>query len=130
MNLVMKTIRFATLSLSAVLAAGCASDRVVAPAEMRGGVMTDWSSHKTLYTYDKDPANPARSACNAACAVKWPPFRPVEGDRAIRDFTIVERDDGSPQWAYKGKPLYFFAGDRTAGDKDGDGVGGVWHAVK
>jgi predicted lipoprotein with Yx(FWY)xxD motif len=78
---------------------------------MRGGVLTDAYSHKTLYTFDKDSTTPPRSACNAECTVKWPPFRPSAGERDIRDFTIIKRDDGSPQWAYMGKPLYTFVGD-------------------
>ena len=118
------------LVLAAAFAGGCASDRVVAPAEMRGGVMTDWYSHKTLYTFDKDTTNPTRSTCNAECAVRWPPFRPAEGDRARGDWTTFKRDDGSLQWAYMGKPIYFFAGDQKTGDKTGDGVGGAWRVVK
>ena len=126
----MKTFRSATLSLAlaAGLVAGCASDRVVAPAEMRGGMMTEAYSHKALYTFDKDPVG--RSVCNADCAVKWPPYRPNAGERDVRDFTIIKRDDGSPQWAYKGKPLYTFVGDTKTGDKTGEGVGGVWQVVK
>ena len=34
------------------------------------------------------------------------------------------------QWAYKGKPLYFFAGDAKAGDVNGDKQGGVWHVIR
>ena len=34
--------------------------------------------------------------------------------------------DGSPQWAYKGMPLYTYVKDVRTGDKNGDGVGGVW----
>ena len=128
----MKAIRptAATLLIAAALVGGCAGDRVVAPAETRGGTLTDWYSHKTLYTFDTDPTNPARSMCNAECAVKWPPFRPAAGDRARGDYTIIKRDDGSSQWAYQGKPLYFFAGDQKTGDKTGEGVGGVWHVAK
>jgi predicted lipoprotein with Yx(FWY)xxD motif len=127
-----RTLRAATLplALAAALASGCASDRVVAPAEMRGGVLTEAYSHKTLYTFDKDPTNPPRSVCNADCAAKWPPYRPTAGERDVRDFTVIKRDDGSLQWAYKGKPLYTFVGDTKTGDKAGDGVNGVWHVVK
>ena len=59
----MSAIRLAVpvLALTAALAAGCASDRVVAPAEMRGGVLTEAYSHKTLYTYAPDPTSPPRS---------------------------------------------------------------------
>ena len=128
----MKTLRSAALpvALAAALLAGCASDRVVAPAEMRGGVLTEAYSHKTLYTYAPDPTNPPRSTCTGECIAKWPPFRPNAGERDVRDFTIIKRDDGSPQWAYKGKPLYTFVGDQKTGDKAGDGAGGVWQAVK
>ena len=34
------------------------------------------------------------------------------------------------QWAMKGMPLYFFAGDGAKGDAKGDGVKGVWDAVQ
>jgi predicted lipoprotein with Yx(FWY)xxD motif len=39
-------------------------------------------------------------------------------------------DSGKSQWAYKGKPLYFWVKDQKPGDKTGDGVNGVWHAAK
>ena len=128
----MNKLQFAAMPvvLAAAFAAGCASDRVVAPAEMRGGVLTEAYSHKTLYTFDKDSTSPPRSACNAECAVQWPPFRPAAGERNIRDFTIIRRDDGSSQWAYQGRPLYTFAGDQKTGDKAGDGANGLWRAVK
>ncbi|HSD40410.1 MAG TPA: hypothetical protein VLD36_00945 [Burkholderiales bacterium] len=128
----MTTIRPAAIALAVAVASagGCASDRVVAPAEMRGGILTEAYSHKTLYTFDKDPTDPPRSVCNADCAAKWPPFRPNAGERNARDFSIIKRDDGSPQWAYKGKPLYMFIGDQKSGDKTGDGVNGVWHVAK
>jgi predicted lipoprotein with Yx(FWY)xxD motif len=125
-------IRSAALILAccAAMLAGCAGDRMVAPAEMRGGVMTDWYGHKTLYTFDRDTTNPTQSNCNAECAVRWPPFRPNEGDRARGDWTIFKRADGSSQWAYMNKPVYFFAGDQKTGDKTGDGVNGVWKVLK
>jgi predicted lipoprotein with Yx(FWY)xxD motif len=118
------------LALAAALAGGCVGDRIVAPAEMRGGALTDWYAHKVLYTFDRDSTDPTRSTCNGECALRWPPFRPNAGERAVRDYTIFKRDDGSLQWAYKAKPLYFFAGDSKPGDRNGDGVNGVWHVVK
>ena len=45
-------------------------------------------------------------------------------------FLIVKRDDGTSQWAFKGMPLYFFAGDAKAGDVNGDNQGGVWHVLR
>jgi predicted lipoprotein with Yx(FWY)xxD motif len=68
--------------------------------------------------------------CNGRCAVNWPPFTPRGDDKSARDFTIIKRDDGSSQWAYKGKPLYFYEGDKQVGGKNGEGLNGVWHVAK
>jgi len=45
-------------------------------------------------------------------------------------WTMVKRKDGHEQWAYDGKPVYFYMDDKKKGDMKGDGVGGVWHVVK
>lgn len=45
-------------------------------------------------------------------------------------FWEIKRDDGSMQWAYKGKPLYTFFKDKNPGDRTGDGFKDVWHTVK
>ncbi|AMK33594.1 Putative lipoprotein [Pseudomonas putida] len=42
----------------------------------------------------------------------------------------MTRDDGSSQWAYKGKPLYTFIKDKKAGETTGDGMKDVWHVAK
>jgi len=92
------------LVLAASIAGGCAGDRPIAPTEMRGGVMTDWYEHRTLYTNSNDATNPTSSTCDSAYCT-W-------------------------QWAYKGKPLYFYVGDTKTGDKTGDGRNnGVWRVV-
>ena len=53
------------------------------------------------------------------------------GASASADWTIVTRDDGSKQWAYKGKPLYTWVKDQKAGDKTGDGfANNAWHTAK
>lgn len=83
---------------------------------------------KTLYTFTKDSAG--KSVCNGACAAAWPPFVVANPALAGGDFSIVTRDDGARQWAFKGQPLYFFAGDAKAGDANGEGQGGVWFTVK
>ena len=76
----------------------------------------------TLYTYGRDADG--KSACNGQCATNWPPFKAEANAMAMGDWTIVTRDDGSKMWAYKGKPLYYFARDAKAGDMTGDGMGG------
>lgn len=92
-----------------------------------GGLLRD-KAGKTLYTFDKDAANESR--CFDACAAAWPPFMAGEGAQATDKLTLVARKGGGMQWAFDGKPLYYFAGDAKPGDTSGDGSGGVWHAVK
>src|SRR5262252_26479 len=76
----------------------------------------------TLYVLDRD-TTPNKSTCNGQCATNWPPLA-VAGDvKDMGSWTVVTRDDGSKQWAYKGKPLYFGKDDKKPGDVDGDGRG-------
>ena len=100
-----------------------------APAATANGVLAT-PAGATLYTFDKDAANSGKSVCNAQCATNWPPLAAQASDTASGDWSIVTRDDGSKQWAYKGWPLYTFAKDAKAGDTTGDGKGNVWHVVK
>ncbi len=99
------------------------------PAKVSGGMLTG-SDGMTLYTFDKDVAGDGKSACTGPCAEKWPPLDAPAGAKPTGDFTIVTRDDGTHQWAYKGKPLYFWSNDKAPGDKTGDGVKQVWHVAK
>jgi predicted lipoprotein with Yx(FWY)xxD motif len=82
----------------------------------------------TLYTFDKDTQG--KSNCNGGCATAWPPAPVVSDENAGGEFTIVTRDDGARQWAFKGLPLYRFAGDAKAGDANGDNRSNVWHVVR
>jgi predicted lipoprotein with Yx(FWY)xxD motif len=91
-----------------------------------GEILTD-ANGMTLYVFDKD--EPGVSNCYDTCAEKWPPLLASEGAMAEGDFTLVERNDGTMQWAYDGMPLYGWVNDVNPGDTTGDGVGGVWHVV-
>lgn len=100
-----------------------------APAAPANGVLAT-PAGATLYTFDKDVANSGKSTCNAQCAVNWPPLPAQASDTPSGDYSIVTRDDGSKQWAYKGWPLYTYAKDAKAGDTTGDNKGNVWHVIK
>ncbi len=84
----------------------------------------------TLYTFIND-TTPGKSACNGACTANWPPLAAAAGAQAEGNYSLVTRNDGSLQWAYKGKPLYTFAKDTKPGDVAGEGfLNGAWHAAK
>jgi len=97
------------------------------PAMMKDGMMTD---HKgmTVYTYDKDAGG--KSMCNGECAEYWPPMMAPAGAKAEGKWTVVKRDDGTMQWAYGGKPLYYYKDDTKAGEMKGDKKKDVWHVVR
>jgi predicted lipoprotein with Yx(FWY)xxD motif len=93
------------------------------------GVLTD-AKGMTLYTFDNDKeAN--KSACTGNCANVWPALKAEASDKDTGDWKVITRDDGSKQWAFKGKPVYYFGMDKAAGDKTGEGRGnGAWHVAK
>ncbi|HEX5802241.1 MAG TPA: hypothetical protein VFY24_04410 [Azospira sp.] len=132
----MKTVRpprypapLATLALAFVLSACAGSYGGGAPARIEGGMLVG-ANGMTLYTFDKDPAGSGKSVCNGPCAGNWPPLLAMDGDRAGGDWSIVVRDDGQRQWAYRGKPLYYWVKDQKAGDTTGDGVNQVWRVAR
>ena len=117
------------LVFCAALASGSALMAQAAPAQEADGVLVG-ANGMTLYTFDRDAAGSGKSVCNGPCAAKWPPLAATSDAEARGDWSVVIRDDGSRQWAYKGKPVYFWAADQKAGDRTGDGVNNVWHLAR
>src|SRR5205085_11715126 len=65
--------------------------------------LVNWKG-MTLYIYDRDSAT--RSACDEQCTVEWPPMHAAANSEGTEGWTVINRDDGTKQWAYKGRPLY------------------------
>jgi len=51
-----------------------------------------------------------------SCTDLWPPVYADEDARALDKWTIIDRKDGSRQWAYDEQPLYTSVRDSEAGD--------------
>lgn len=51
-----------------------------------------------------------------SCVDLWPPVLADEGVAEIGDWSIVERRDGTRQWAFDEQPLYTSIRDKVAGD--------------
>ena len=95
----------------------------------RGTYLVD-EKGMTLYLFDKDK-EPGKSACYGGCAKSWPPYAPEAGQpEPVLPLTVITRDDGTQQYAYKGKLLYYYAKDSSPGDVKGEGVGKAWWIVK
>lgn len=124
-----RTSLLAATLISLALAACAGTYGGSMPARMDGSKLVG-SNGMTLYTFDKDAAGSGKSVCNGPCAGNWPPLLAMDGDAASGDWSIVTRDDGKRQWAYRGKPLYFWIKDQKPGDASGDGFNGVWHVAR
>jgi len=86
----------------------------------------------TLYIFTPD--NAGAPTCVAECAGNWPPATgdgaPSGGDGVDASMLgTVTHPEGGEQLTYDGWPLYYFAGDSSAGDTNGQGQGGVWFAI-
>lgn len=90
-------------------------------------------SGKTVYTL-----KPSSTACTAACLKVWPALvlpagvtkaKAGPGVKAAKLGTV--KRNGVVQVTYGGKPLYYFAGDSTAGQVNGNvsDTWGKWSAV-
>jgi predicted lipoprotein with Yx(FWY)xxD motif len=90
---------------------------------------------KTLYLFKNDTVDSGKSTCNGDCATTWPPFvvdslDEVKPDAAVTGkLALITRDDGTKQVSYKGWPLYYYSGDKAAGDTNGQGLFGKWFVV-
>jgi predicted lipoprotein with Yx(FWY)xxD motif len=117
-----------SLSLIAILLLAAPALAQTVPAKSadtsKGKALVD-AKGMTLYVFEKD--TPGKSNCNGPCATNWPPLTANVDAKASGDWSIVMRDDGGKQWAYKGKPLYAWSKDAKPGDVTGDGVNNVWH---
>src|SRR4029450_5541173 len=96
-----------------------------------GRIVVD-SRGRTLYMSSHDRRS--KSSCYGACARSWPPLvtrgkpKAVMGARRALLSTSM-RMDGRRQVTYHGHPLYYFSGDRRAGQTAGAGLtafGGRW----
>jgi predicted lipoprotein with Yx(FWY)xxD motif len=116
------------LAFTGTAVAQTAMPAAVKISAMGSSSMLTGSNGMTLYFEDTDTNG--KSMCNGTCAQNWPPLTASADAKPVGDFTIITRDDGTLQWAYKGKPLYFWKNDKQPGDMTGDGVAGRWHVAK
>ncbi len=128
----MSRISIANLCIAIISVAAITSASAAPPTKTgssaKGQILTD-ASGMSLYTFDKD--SDGKSACNGPCATNWPVLKAEASDAAGDGYSVITRDDGSKQWAYKGKPLYTFAKDQKPGDISGDGfLNGAWHLAQ
>jgi predicted lipoprotein with Yx(FWY)xxD motif len=114
---------FPNLHALALVCVGVAS--VSSPASSAANVAAN--NGMTLYVFDKDKNGVP--TCYDDCAKQWPPYLSASAEKKGEDRATVKRKDGSLQWTYHNKLVYFYADDKKAGDANGE-IGRVWHAVR
>jgi predicted lipoprotein with Yx(FWY)xxD motif len=90
---------------------------------------------RALYIWVADTSG--KSSCSGACAAAWPPLTTKgsptgTGGVVSADLSTITRSDGTMQVTYKGRPLYYFSQDTTAGDTSGNGsnqFGAKWWLI-
>jgi predicted lipoprotein with Yx(FWY)xxD motif len=125
-------IRRLLFVVAALVLAGCAQMSSMvggAPVKTSDGVLVNADS-MTLYTFDKDVVGSGKSTCNGPCAANWPPLMAAADAKESGDWSIITRDDGGKQWAYKGKPMYRWIKDQKPGDRTGDGFNNAWRLAR
>ena len=134
------------VALAALCAAAVAQgDGSAAAKTTRGKVTVRKSAYGTvifdgrgraLYIFTADSRR--KSRCYGACARAWPPFltrgkpRAGAGTHASLIGT-TRRRDGTTQATYRGRPLYYYVGDRQAGQilcQDVEEFGGHWYVIR
>jgi predicted lipoprotein with Yx(FWY)xxD motif len=119
----------------AAAASGSSKSGTVAVAHNgKYGTILVSSSGMTLYRYTADKKN--ASECNGACAKYWPPLlakgsaKPTAASGASASLLgTTMRANGAHQVTYAGHPLYLYAGDKKAGDANGEGFQKTWYVV-
>lgn len=114
-------------------AAGTAATVDLHPSSL-GQILVD-AQGRTLYLFEADTNG--KSNCSGPCATAWPPLlsngtpQAATGASAALVGTTT-RGDGSTQVTYAGHPLYYFVGDKAAGDTTGqdiDQFGAKWYVL-
>jgi predicted lipoprotein with Yx(FWY)xxD motif len=82
----------------------------------------------TLYISETD-GTASKPVCDGICIKTWKPLLAGELAKAIGDWSLATRSDGTRQWAYRGRPLYAFSGDAKPGDVRGQYVDKQWRSA-
>jgi predicted lipoprotein with Yx(FWY)xxD motif len=86
---------------------------------------------RTLYWTTLDSVG--QSNVTGTVLANWPVFYNsniiVPSSLNASDFGSIVRADGTNQTTYKGRPIYYYINDQTAGNTFGQGINGIWFAV-
>ena len=116
--------------------AGGTSSAVIqtATVSVKGQSQTVLTNAKGLTLYYFTPDSATQSACSGQCAQTWPPLfftgsgAPTSSANLSGKLSVLQDVNGS-QVEYNGHLLYAFAGDKAAGQTNGQGLFGKWYVA-
>lgn len=124
----------AAMAATAAVHSSAPSVKVVANAKF--GKMLVGPNGRTLYRYTVDSKGVNRCTKVAVCAKYWPQLlvkagvKPTAGTGVTKSLLgTIKAAHGKAQVTYAGFPLYYFAGDKTAGATSGQGFESQWYVV-
>jgi predicted lipoprotein with Yx(FWY)xxD motif len=129
-----KLIVFAVACVALASATSTMASEQVAPtltvrSSSFGKVLFDGRGF-VLYAFTRDARG--RSTCTGGCAKAWPPYVVKTAPKG-RLLGTTRRADGKLQVTYAGRPLYYYVGDRKAGQilcQNVSEFGGLWLVVR
>lgn len=83
----------------------------------------------TLYYYERDTTGKT-SNCNGKCVESWVPLPATADAKAVGEFTVINRNDGSKMWAYRYRPLYTSPADKAPGEANGNATTLQWRVAR
>lgn len=124
-----KKIGLAALLVSSLAACVSMSDgKSIVKTE--NGILVSMNN-MTVYTFEGDQAGSGRSSCYGECAINWPPLLVDQNATSYGDYSIITRDDAKKQFAYKGRPLYYYRLDNKPDEMNGNNLAnGAWRVVR
>lgn len=136
LTLVMVGVLGAGAAMAATTAISSSAASVKAVDNAQFGTILVAANGKTLYRYTKDSKGVNRCTADKACAPYWPQLlvkataKPVAG-AGIKAALLgtIKAAHGMRQVTYAGFPLYYFSGDKAAGQMNGQGFQNQWYVV-
>lgn len=100
------------------------------------GTILVGSSGRTLYRYTDDRKGVNRCSSDATCNRYWPPLVMGAGAKLSAGSGVnaallgtIKAAHGKRQVTYAGFPLYFFSGDKAAGQVNGQAFQSAWYVI-
>lgn len=121
--------RVTVVAIALACMTACTSIPRQVPVQVVNGIFTERATGRTLYTNDRDNAPFAKLFCVGECVQGWMPLGAGSDTRPTGLFSLIERENGALQWAYRERPLYARDGELPR-QQTGHGMANMWRIAR